>query len=265
MDFREKIVALDCEMVGIGKKGRFSVLARACVVSGHGEVLIDEYCSSQRNVTNYRTAISGIEEKHMKNAQSFYKLKSKVNNAIAGKIVVGHGLSHDFQALRLNHPESMQRDSAEYFKGKFVKYKRPALKELAKDQLGLEIQAGSHSPRIDAKAALDIYIKNREEWEAKAAVSPNNKENIPKNKNAFQKNKPSKTSSSSVISRPSEYDESEIDDEWISFRIESNSDITTDSEDYEDSRVYFPGLGYADRADYNRIMGSGLVCNFLHM
>jgi len=47
----------------------------------------------------------------MKNAQSFYKLKSKVNNAIAGKIVVGHGLSHDFQALRLNHPESMQRDS----------------------------------------------------------------------------------------------------------------------------------------------------------
>lgn len=160
-----------------------------------------------------------------------------------------------------------------------MKNKRPPLKELAKDQLGLEIQAGSHSPRIDAKAALNIYvekchflflyiilqIKNREEWEAKAALSPNNKENIPKNKNAFQKNKPSKTSSSSGISRPSEYDESEVDDDWISFRIESNSDITTDSEDYEDSQVYFPGLGYANRADYNRIMGSGLVCNFLHM
>ena len=39
-DFRDNIVALDCEMVGVGKKGRFSVLARACVVSGHGEVLI---------------------------------------------------------------------------------------------------------------------------------------------------------------------------------------------------------------------------------
>ena len=107
-----------------------------------------------------------------------------------------------------------------------------------------------------------LQIKNREEWEAKAALPPNNKENIPKNENAFQKNKPSKTSSSSGISRPSEYDESEIDDDWISFRIESNSDILTDSEDYE---VYFPGLGYANRADYNRIMGSGLVCNFLHM
>jgi len=44
MDFREKIVALDCEMVGIGKKGRFSVLARACVVSGRGEVLIGNFC-----------------------------------------------------------------------------------------------------------------------------------------------------------------------------------------------------------------------------
>ena len=110
-----------------------------------------------------------------------------------------------------------------------------------------------------------LQIKNREEWEAEAALSPSNKENIPKNKNAFQKNKPSKTSSSLEISRPSEYDESEIEDEWNSFSIESNSDITTDSEDYEDSQVYIPGLGYANRADYNSIMRSGLVCNFLHM
>ena len=71
----------------------------------------DQYCNSERKVTDYRTWISGIEEKHMKNAQSYYKLKQKVNNAIAGKIVVGHGLSHDFQALRINHSKSMQRDS----------------------------------------------------------------------------------------------------------------------------------------------------------
>ena len=72
---------------------------------------IDQYCSSDRKVTDYRTWISGIEERHMNTAQSFYKLKQKVSNAIAGKIVVGHGLSHDFQALRLNHPEHMKRDS----------------------------------------------------------------------------------------------------------------------------------------------------------
>lgn len=267
-DFRDNIVALDCEMVGVGKKGRFSVLARACVVSGHGEVLIDQYCSSDRKVTDYRTWISGIEERHMNTAQSFYKLKQKVNNAIAGKIVVGHGLSHDFQALRLNHPEHMKRDSAEYFRGKFEKKRRPPLKILAKDQLGIEIQEGSHSPVIDAKAALDIYLKNREEWEAKDSKSTNNKENIPKNKTTVEKIKPQsieEAMSSVVISRPSEYDESDIDDELIFLDIdlfEFNSDDTTDSEEYGDylPREYFPGLreNNTDRGDYNNIMGSGL-------
>jgi hypothetical protein len=38
-NYLDEIVALDCEMVGVGKKGDISVLARACVISGHGEVL----------------------------------------------------------------------------------------------------------------------------------------------------------------------------------------------------------------------------------
>ena len=80
-----------------------------------------------------------------------------------------------------------------------------------------------------------------------------------------EKNKTLKTTSSPSISLPSEYDESDIDDDWISFMLGSDSDITTDSEDYEVSQVYFPGLGYANRADYDSIIGSGLVCNFMHM
>jgi hypothetical protein len=80
-----------------------------------------------------------------------------------------------------------------------------------------------------------------------------------------EKNKTLKTTSSPSISLPSEYDESDIDDDWISFMLGSDSDITTDSEDYEASQVYFPGLGYANRADYDSIIGSGLVCNFMHM
>ena len=39
-DFRDNIVALDCEMVGVGWNGSESVLARACVVSGRRQVLI---------------------------------------------------------------------------------------------------------------------------------------------------------------------------------------------------------------------------------
>jgi hypothetical protein len=62
-------------------------------------------------VTDYRTRVSGVEEKHMKNAQSLSVLQEKVKNAIAEKIVVGHGLKNDFQVLAINHPESMKRDT----------------------------------------------------------------------------------------------------------------------------------------------------------
>ena len=111
-------------------------------------------------------------------------------------------------------------------------------------------------------------MKNREEWEAKDSKSTNNKENIPKNKTTVEKIKPrsiEQATSSVVISRPSEYDESDIDDELIFLDIdlfEFNSDDTTDSEEYGDylPREYFPGLreNNTDRGDYNNIMGSGL-------
>ena len=43
-NLKNKIVAIDCEMVGIGFGGKKSVLARASVVSGDGEVLIGISC-----------------------------------------------------------------------------------------------------------------------------------------------------------------------------------------------------------------------------
>ena len=38
------VVAIDCEMVGVGFGGKKSVLARATIVSGNGDILLDEFC-----------------------------------------------------------------------------------------------------------------------------------------------------------------------------------------------------------------------------
>lgn len=48
------------------------------------------------------------------------------------------------------------------------KPKPKALRVLAKEELGLSIQDGAHSPVDDARAALYLYHKHRKEWEAAA-------------------------------------------------------------------------------------------------
>jgi hypothetical protein len=57
-----KVLALDCEMVGIGPKGRTSSLARICVVNSFGNVIYDKFVKQRERVTDYRTEVSGIKK-----------------------------------------------------------------------------------------------------------------------------------------------------------------------------------------------------------
>ena len=48
------IVALDCEMVGVGPDGTRSALARVAVVNAEGNVLLDVFVKPKEKVTDYR-------------------------------------------------------------------------------------------------------------------------------------------------------------------------------------------------------------------
>jgi len=159
----KNLVSIDCEMVGVGFGGDKSVLARATIVAGNGDVLLDEFCSSSEKVTDYRTMISGVRPEDMRKAQSFEELQMKVKNLISKKIVVGHGLGSDFKALKLKHPRKDIRDTAIYFQNKLGG--KPSLAKLAQERLGIKIQSGEHSSIQDARAALRIYLGVRTEWE----------------------------------------------------------------------------------------------------
>ena len=60
-----KCVAIDCEMVGTGPRGRVSELARCSVVSYHGEVLYDKYIRPEMPIVDYRTRWSEIGRAHV--------------------------------------------------------------------------------------------------------------------------------------------------------------------------------------------------------
>ncbi len=55
-------VALDCEMVGTGKRGSVSMVGRCSIVDHRGNVLYDTFVAPQNEVTDYRTPFSGIRK-----------------------------------------------------------------------------------------------------------------------------------------------------------------------------------------------------------
>ena len=59
-------VGLDCEMVGTGPDGSYSMVARVCLVNHHGNVLLDTFVAPMDRVTDYRTAVSGVCAKDLR-------------------------------------------------------------------------------------------------------------------------------------------------------------------------------------------------------
>ena len=173
-----EIVAMDCEMVGVGEDGSRSVLARVTVVNEYGNVILDTFVQATERVTDYRTKVSGVRPRDLKNAPKFVDVQKMVSKLIDKKIVVGHGLKHDFRALLLNHPRERTRDTALYHL-----FTRPlrstercvegaprgrgsrSLKELTRTHLRMKIQDGEHSSAEDARAALFLYAKYKRKWE----------------------------------------------------------------------------------------------------
>jgi len=200
-----KVVALDCEMVGVGLNGRQHALARVSMVNDKGDVIYDTHVAVKEQVTDYRTFVSGIHWYDIKDAPSFESVRQKVAAILKGRILVGHTLKSDTSVLLLSHPVGDTRDLALYPPcchngqapnpsdlGKpmqdWKSRGRPkGLKVLAKEILGLDIQGGEHSSVEDARASLYIYQRFRKRWERELT-----KGLLPAARDTGDKQKPSK-------------------------------------------------------------------------
>lgn len=161
-----KYVAMDCEMVGVGPDGVRSALARVSIVNYHGEVLLDRHVKPIEAITDYRTHVSGIEPHHLVGAPALSEIQEEVWKMIQGKVLIGHSLKNDFQALLLEHPRKMTRDTSKYRPFRRIAMgKSPSLKKLAKHFLGIEIQGGSHDSVDDARVTMLLYRNHKVDWE----------------------------------------------------------------------------------------------------
>lgn len=162
------VIALDCEMVGVGDKGRHSVLGRCSIVDYNCDVIYDSYVRPTAPVTDYRTLWSGIRPHNLVNAKSFTQASKEIKAIVSGKIIIGHDLKHDLKAIGMTHPSHLIRDTS----GLSVLQTGgvPSLRKLAKVLLNLDIQMGPHSSVEDAQTCMKVYKLFEKPWEKGEAV-----------------------------------------------------------------------------------------------
>ena len=166
-----KFVALDCEMVGTGPPPFLdNVLARVSLVNFHGEQIYDSYVlpPTDIEVKDYRTRYSGVTEEHLVEgyARPFTVVRKDVEDLLEGRILVGHALRNDLRVLMLKHPAPATRDTSRHPQFRIASGgKAPALRNLAKAELGISIQTGEHSSIEDARVAMLLFRQEKVEFE----------------------------------------------------------------------------------------------------
>ncbi|PHH83564.1 hypothetical protein CDD82_7125 [Ophiocordyceps australis] len=178
-----KYVAIDCEMVGIGPGGYESALARVSLVDFHGKQIYDSYVKPQEKVTDWRTAVSGISPKEMKFARDFTEVQRQVSAIMENRILVAHDIHHDLDALKLKHPARDIRDTVMHLEFRtYADGRKPSLRVLASNVLGVVIQNGAHSSIEDARITMFIFRKHKAEFDARHALRYGARHNKTKSK-----------------------------------------------------------------------------------
>jgi len=136
-------------------------VSRVSIVNFNGHVLLDSYVRPEARVTNFLTAVSGITPQRIKTAPTLQELKPRIAALLRDKVIVGHSIHNDFEALEYqSHPDKLVRDISLFSRYK-LGGKRTKLQTLAAEHLQVAIQGADHNSVEDARAALGLYIQSK--------------------------------------------------------------------------------------------------------
>ncbi|KAJ7588625.1 ribonuclease H-like domain-containing protein [Mycena floridula] len=147
---------------------------RVAIVDYRGQTVLDTYVVPTVKVTDYRTATTGIQPSHLSgsNAVQFSVVQEHVAKLLKGNIVVGHSLWNDFSILGISHPAVDTRDVGLYqpFRNALRSPRQVVgLQTLAWQLMQRRFQQQESNPLENARAALDLYRTQQQDWETAIA------------------------------------------------------------------------------------------------
>ncbi|KAL4434133.1 hypothetical protein ABPG75_000574 [Micractinium tetrahymenae] len=164
----ELLVALDVEYahLRLAPDGcHVSLPAEVCAVDAEGRVLLYEHCNPLEEIPDQHRRrwrhVGGAPPALWQHAPPLAEVRRRLAVLLEGRILVGHHLRKDLAALALSHPGEAIRDTLQYRELQGRRGSGRKLADLSAERLGRRIQAPGqrHSPREDAQAAMDLYLR----------------------------------------------------------------------------------------------------------
>ncbi|KAJ7599624.1 ribonuclease H-like domain-containing protein [Mycena floridula] len=168
------VYTMSCITIGTGPGGIISMLARVAIIDYQSQTVLDTYVVPTLKVTDYRTATTGIQPPHLTggNAVQFSVVQEHIANLLKGNILVGHSLWNDLSVLGIAHPAVNTRDVGLYqpFRNA-LRFPRQVvgLQTLAWQFMQRRYQQQESNPLENARAALDLYRTQQQDWETAIA------------------------------------------------------------------------------------------------
>ncbi|XP_021280597.1 RNA exonuclease 4 isoform X4 [Herrania umbratica] len=146
-----------------------------CLVDEDENLIFHTYVRPQIPVSNYRYEVNGVTEDHLRDAMPLNEVQDKILKILhngesvgrirldggKGRLLVGHGIQHDLDCLRMKYPGQLLRDTAKYRPLVKTNLLSHSLKHLTKTYLGYDIQSGIHDPYEDCISVMRLYKRMR--------------------------------------------------------------------------------------------------------
>eukprot|EP01066_Platyproteum_vivax_P007399 Platyproteum_vivax@DN2888_c0_g1_i1.p1 len=165
------VVAIDTERVLC--EGNVEAVAQVVMVDEHLTVIFNAYILPNKPVVDYRTEITGITaELLMWKGEPKEDVLFNLKKEIADKIVVGHSIFNDLDALGLHINDVLIRDTQTYpYFRKLVGRPIMSLTHLCEVVLQLDLRGsrlengGKHDAAEDASVVMQLYQDQKIRWE----------------------------------------------------------------------------------------------------